>query len=184
MDKKVRKQVLQLSIWAAAMFGFAMFLMPPLYTMFCDLIGVNQEFAKYEAQAVDPVDEDRTVKVQFVAANQATMPWEFKPLVFEVEVHPGVRTEVHFYAHNRTRRDMIGQAIPSLIPYQAADYFHKTECFCFSNQALRAGEEAELPLVFIVDRDLPESVNVITLSYTMFDVTGRVPEPAEWSDPS
>ncbi len=184
MDKSVRKQVRQLTLGAVAMFAFALFVMPPLYNLFCELIGINQEYTQYTAEAVDPVDTSRTVKVQFVATNQATMPWEFYPTVFEVEVHPGERKEVRYFAHNRTRRDMVGQAIPSVIPYQAADYFHKTECFCFNNQPLRAGEQAELPLVFIVDRDLPESVNTITLSYTMFDVTDRVPSPAEWVDPS
>jgi len=184
MEKSVRKQVAQLTLGAMAMFAFAIFVMPPLYNLFCELIGINQEYEQYTADAVDSIDTSRTVKVQFVATNQATMPWQFEPLLFEVEVHPGERKEVSFFAHNRTRRDMVGQAIPSVIPYQAADYFHKTECFCFNNQPLRAGEEAELPLVFIVDRELPESVHVITLSYTMFDVTGRVPFPAEWNDPS
>lgn len=184
MEKSVRKQVAQLTVGAVAMFAFAMFVMPPLYNLFCDLIGVNQNYERYVVEAVDAVDTSRTVKVQFVATNQATMPWEFEPLQFEVEVHPGELTEVKYFAHNKTRRDMVGQAIPSVIPYQAADYFHKTECFCFNNQPLRAGEEAELPLVFIVDRELPESVNVITLSYTMFDVTDRVPLPEEWNDPS
>jgi len=68
---------------------------------------------------------------------------------------------------------MVAQAIPSLTPFSAAEYFHKTECFCFNQQPLEAGKEADMPLVFIVDRDLPKSVKTITLSYTLFDVTGR-----------
>jgi cytochrome c oxidase assembly protein subunit 11 len=88
-------------------------------------------------------------------------------------VHPGEAREVVFYAHNRTGEDMLGQAIPNVLPNNAADYFHKTECFCFNNQPLAAGESAELALVFIVDPDLPASVNTVTLSYTMFDITDR-----------
>ena len=69
---------------------------------------------------------------------------------------------------------MVAQAIPSVSPFSAAAYFHKTECFCFNQQPLEAWGEAEMPLVFIVDRDLPPAVKTITLSYTLFDVTDRV----------
>jgi cytochrome c oxidase assembly protein subunit 11 len=68
---------------------------------------------------------------------------------------------------------MVGQAIPNLVPFNVADYFHKTECFCFNNQPLASGEEADLELVFIVDPDLPTSINTLTLSYTLFDITDR-----------
>lgn len=66
---------------------------------------------------------------------------------------------------------MVSQAIPSLVPSRAAEYFHKTECFCFNQQPLAAGANADLALQFIVDRDLPKDIHVITLSYTIFDVT-------------
>jgi cytochrome c oxidase assembly protein subunit 11 len=69
---------------------------------------------------------------------------------------------------------MIGQAIPSVMPLKAAEYFHKTECFCFNQQMLEAGEAVEMPLKFIVDQDLPKDVKTITLSYSLFDVTGRM----------
>jgi cytochrome c oxidase assembly protein subunit 11 len=80
---------------------------------------------------------------------------------------------VAFFAQNRTGFDMVAQAIPNVLPNNAADYFHKTECFCFNNQPLAAGDSAELALVFIIDPDLPASVNTVTLSYTMFDITDR-----------
>jgi len=80
---------------------------------------------------------------------------------------------VTYRAKNITGKDMVAQAIPSLAPNNAARYFNKTECFCFERQPLEAGAEAELPLVFIVDRDLPRSVNTVILSYTIFDVTNR-----------
>jgi cytochrome c oxidase assembly protein subunit 11 len=66
---------------------------------------------------------------------------------------------------------MVSQTIPSIVPSRAAEYFHKTECFCFNQQPLDAGKEADMPLRFIVDRDLPKDIHVITLSYTIFDVT-------------
>ena len=66
---------------------------------------------------------------------------------------------------------MVAQTIPSVVPYKAASYFHKTECFCFNQQSLAGGESAELGLSFIVDKDIPKQVNTITLSYTIFDVS-------------
>ena len=69
---------------------------------------------------------------------------------------------------------MVAQAIPSISPPEAAQYFHKTECFCFNQQALASGEALDMPLQFIVDQALPAKIRTITLSYTLFDVTGKV----------
>jgi len=66
---------------------------------------------------------------------------------------------------------MIAQAVPSVSPFYAADYLHKTECFCFEQQLLHTNEEMEMPLRFIVDNELPDDVSTLTLSYTLFDVT-------------
>lgn len=154
-----------------AMFCFAVFLMPPLYDMFCEALGIGPYSAdKYEG-VISTVDESRTVKVQFIATNEATMPWDFEPMTFEVEVNPGVPTKITYYAKNKTPRNMVAQAIPNVVPTSANKYFHKTECFCFEQQPLQAGEETEMPLVFIVDRDLPKAISTITLSYSIFDVT-------------
>ncbi len=174
MDNKPNRSLLvKLLGGAVCMFLFAMFVMPPLYDMFCEVTGIGGKTGgPYEVTEAG-VDVSRTVKVQFVATNNAAMPWQFSPKVYEVEVHPGEPTEVAFYAKNRTHRDMVAQAIPNVTPFNAAEYFHKTECFCFNQQPLKAGEEADLPLVFIVDRDLPKAVTTITLSYTLFDITSR-----------
>ncbi len=175
---EVRKLSLKLIFGAVGMFLFAVFVMPPLYDVFCEVTGIGGKTGgPYEV--VDAgVDTSRTVKVQFVATNNGAMPWEFSPLVHEVEVHPGEATSVEFFASNRTARDMVGQAIPSVSPFAATEYFHKTECFCFNNQPLEAGGEANFPLVFIVDRDLPDAIKTITLSYTLFDITDRASKAA------
>jgi cytochrome c oxidase assembly protein subunit 11 len=76
-----------------------------------------------------------------------------------------------FYAANPTTASMIAQAIPSVSPSRAAEFFHKTECFCFEQQPLDGESEAQMPLQFIVDQDLPADIKTITLSYTLFDVT-------------
>ena len=170
----VRKTLVKLLVGAAGMFLFAIFLMPPLYNVFCDITGIGGKTGGPYQVSESGVDLSRTVKVQFVATNNGAMPWEFTPKVYEVTVHPGEPTEAAFFAKNRTSRDMVAQAVPNVTPFNAAEYFHKTECFCFRRQVLKAGAEVDLPLVFIVDRDLPKAVKTITLSYTLFDVTKRV----------
>ncbi|OUS15493.1 cytochrome c oxidase assembly protein [Gammaproteobacteria bacterium 50_400_T64] len=166
-----QKITLKLVVAAIGMFVFAVFLMPPLYDVFCELTGIGGKTkGQYEGAAV-AVDVEREIKIQFVATNNGAMPWEFSPLDYQIRVHPGEKTAVEFYAKNPTSRDMVAQAIPNITPNNAAEFFHKTECFCFNKQELKAGEEANMGLVFIVDPKLPASVTTITLSYTLFDVT-------------
>ncbi len=161
-----------------AMFVFAVWVMPPLYNLFCEVTGLNGKTGgKYEAVEI-AVDTSRTVTVQFLATNNENMPWHFTPEVMQLEVHPGQEMEVNYLATNPTGRDMVGQAIPSLVPFKAAEYFHKTECFCFNQQPLTAGAEAKLPLRFIVDQDIPAQVHTITLSYTLFDVSEQFADVA------
>ena len=79
-----------------------------------------------------------------------------------------------FFAANPTPDDMVAQAIPSISPARAAEYFHKTECFCFNQQPLDGNADTAMPLQFIIDQDLPKDIQTITLSYTLFDVTEMV----------
>ena len=166
-----QKITLKLVVAAVGMFVFAVFLMPPLYDVFCEITGIGGKTKGQYEGAVTAVDAEREVKVQFVATNNGAMPWDFAPVEYQVRVHPGEKTAVEFYARNPTSRDMVAQAIPNITPNNAAEFFHKTECFCFNKQPLKAGEETKMGLVFIVDPELPASVTTITLSYTLFDVT-------------
>jgi cytochrome c oxidase assembly protein subunit 11 len=147
--------------------------MPPLYQLACDVLGIGpQQYSRYE-DAASAVDESREVRVIFVAATKVGEPWEFRPSQHEIRVHPGARYEVSYFARNPTDQDMVLQAIPSLLPTQAVSYLQKVECFCFNRQPLAAGEKAEMPLIFFVDPELPQSVHTITLSYSIFDITER-----------
>ncbi|WP_041521995.1 cytochrome c oxidase assembly protein [Gilvimarinus agarilyticus] len=163
----------KLGLTVCGMFVFAIWIMPPLYDAFCDITGLNGKTGdKYEV--VDTaVDTSRVINVQFVATNNEGMPWKFGPEIKQMSVHPGEQAMINYLASNPTGNDMVGQAIPSLVPYKAANFFHKTECFCFEQQALLAGKDAILPMMFIVDQDIPEHIKTITLSYTLFDVTDR-----------
>ncbi len=160
--------VKRLLLAVTAMFGFG-FAMVPLYNVFCDLTGLNGKVGgRVEAVEVE-ADLNRTVMVEFVANLNQTMPWEFRPEVSRMEVHPGKVYRTSFYAQNRTDRVMVGQAIPSVSPGVAAQHFKKTECFCFTEQQFAAGEGRDMPVMFMVDTELPDDVEVVTLSYTFFD---------------
>jgi len=146
----------------------------PMYFLICEWTGITgSSFDQAEAQPF-VVQEDRPIKVQFLALNNAAMSWQFRAVDSEVIAYPGEVVQVSYYARNASQRDMVGQAVPSLSPYEATSYFSKTECFCFNQQPLAAGEEAELGLVFQIDPDLPDWVKTISLTYTLFDVTGEL----------
>jgi len=164
----------KLGVTVVVMFVFAIFIMPPLYDLFCDVTGLNGKTG--DAVSIDKansfgIDTSRTINVQFLATNNENMPWDFRPQLSSVTVHPGEPTVINYVAKNTTVNDMVGQAVPSLVPFKAANYFHKTECFCFNQQPLKAGKTTELGLSFIIDVDIPKYIKTITLSYTLFDIT-------------
>ena len=163
---------IKLVVVAVVMFSFVFVVMVPLYDVLCDVLGINGKPSGQVYTAVPAaVDTSRTVTIQFVATNNEGMPWEFGPSTSAMKVNPGAVNDTVFLARNPLPRAMTAQAIPSISPARAAEYFHKTECFCFNQQPLEGDSSAEMPLQFIVDQDLPRDIKTITLSYTIFDVT-------------
>src|SRR5690606_2154109 len=102
-----------------------------------------------------------------------SLPWKFAPAQTSMTVHPGQLMEAVYYAENTADRPVVGRAVPSVAPAKAAPYFNKTECFCFTEQVLAAGERREMPVRFVVDPDLPPGVTTLTLSYTFFEAPGQ-----------
>ncbi|WP_285422750.1 cytochrome c oxidase assembly protein [Pseudomonas sp. efr-133-TYG-103a] len=168
-----KRLVTRLLLLAVAMFAFG-FALVPLYDVMCKTLGINGKTGERYTQA-QQIDESRQVRVQFVSTNSADMVWGFFPKAEEMNVHPGAVSEMLFVAQNPSDRPMTAQAVPSISPSTAAVYFHKTECFCFTQQMLQPGERIEMPVRFIVDRDLPADVKHLTLAYTLFDITARMP---------
>ena len=170
-----RRSFARIALVAVAMFGFG-YLLVPLYDVFCEITGLNGKTGQVDESTVASryeVDTSRLITVQFVANNNLGMAWEFGPVVHTMQVHPGKVYETSYTAFNPTAHDMVGQAVPSVAPTKASRYFNKTECFCFNNQPLAAGERKEMPLRFIVDPNMPRSVKTLTLAYTVFDVTDK-----------
>lgn len=171
-DNPAIDTVIRLVAVAVAMFAFVFVVMVPLYNVLCDALGINGKTAGEAYTAVQAgVDESREITVQFVATNNNGMPWEFRPAQTMMTVHPGASNATVFHARNPLPEAMVAQAIPSVSPSRAAEYFHKTECFCFDRQPLDGRSSADMALQFIIDRDLPADISTITLSYTLFDVT-------------
>ena len=168
-----RRTIICTGLVACGMFCFG-FAMVPIYNVFCKVTGLNGKTDptpyQYDASTAR-INTNREIKVQFVVTKNAEMCWDFQPSVTEITVYPGQVGALDFFARNPTDQRMIGQAIPSISPFQATNYLHKVECFCFTTQTLEAGEEKIMPLRIIVDQALPQYITKLTLSYTLFDMT-------------
>jgi cytochrome c oxidase assembly protein subunit 11 len=176
------RMVGKLVVVAALMFGFG-YALVPMYRAICNALGINilsvseqrtsNAGSADKARANTQIDRSRTVTVEFDA--NARGPWDFKPAQRSVEVHPGEMATVMYEFQNIQNRTMAAQAIPSYAPAQAMPHFNKLECFCFNEYTLQAGEKKSWPVVFVIDPKLPKDVKTITLSYTFFEVGGKVP---------
>ena len=166
----------KLWLFVAGSFAFG-FALVPLYRVLCQVTGYGDQQslrASVAAARIGNVDADRTVTVEFMANLPTVGNWEFRPLQASLRVHPGKLYEASFVARNLTGHDTVAQAIPNIAPGEAATWFHKTACFCFSPQAFKAGEQRVLPVRFFLDRALPINVDRVTLSYSFFDTSQRV----------
>ena len=164
-----RTLLLKLGVIVIAMFGFG-YALVPFYEKICAATGLRNIAQADEVQSTQ-VDTTRDVRIEF-DSNIRRLPWQFRALTPVVGVHPGELKQVMFEIVNATDRPLTGQAIPSYGPQEAAQYFRKLECFCFSTQTLQPGERRQMPVVFVVDPALPRDIATITLSYTFFEVEG------------
>jgi cytochrome c oxidase assembly protein subunit 11 len=174
----------KLVVVAAAMFAFG-YALVPAYRAICEALGINvlsiaervQSGQERAPAANTQVDRTRTVTVEFDANVRGV--WHFRPAQRSIQVHPGELATVTYEFSNPQLRAMAAQAIPSYAPRQAAPYFDKLECFCFREYTLQPGERREWPVAFVIDPRLPKDVTTITLSYTFFEVGGKVPAPPQ-----
>ena len=174
-----RQLVMKLVVIVALMFGFG-YALVPLYRAICNALGINV-LSLSERQAVlgekglatgnGQIDYSREITVEF--DTNARGPWDFKPAVRHMTVHPGELSQVMYEFRNKQDRTMAAQAIPSYAPMQASAHFNKLECFCFNEYTLKPGESKQWPVVFVIDPKLPKDVKTITLSYTFFEVAGK-----------
>jgi cytochrome c oxidase assembly protein subunit 11 len=167
-----RNLVTSLLVIVVGAFGFG-YALVPLYDVFCEITGFGGRTNAEAVAAVEAPDLSREIRIEFVTTVNSYAPFEFSADADSMTVNPGKMYFATFTAKNLTDNDKVAQAVPSVAPGAAAEYFVKIECFCFDQQAFLANEERAMPLQFIVDPDLPDYVDTITLQYTFFD-TARV----------
>ncbi len=183
-----RRMLGKLLVITVVMFGFGYSLVP-MYRAICEALGINvltlheqrmssgnwfSSSHRADASKLNTqVDTSRLITVEFDANSRG--PWDFKPAQRSIQVHPGELATVMYEFQNIQNRTMAAQAIPSYAPKQSSAHFNKLECFCFNEYVLAPGEKKEWPVAFIIDPKLPRDVTTITLSYTFFEVGGKVP---------
>ncbi len=154
-------------------FGFTLV---PVYRIACEKVfGIKLEQGPAGKQQVAGLQSEdraaaaqRVVTVQFDGTVNSSLPWAFQPDQTSMQVHPGQLYSATYWAKNESDHAIVGNAAPSIAPNVASGYFSKTECFCFTQQMLKAGEQREMPVRFIVDPALPDDVDTLTLSYTFY----------------
>lgn len=167
-ERANRRMLAKLAVAAALMFGFG-FALVPFYRTLCEALGVNR-LVRAEAPVNTQVDAGRWLTVEFDANAHGALA--LRALEKVVRVHPGALGQAVFELRNESTRAVTAQAIPSYGPREAARYFKKLECFCFTQQRLAPGETRRLPVAFVIEAGLPAEIHTVTLSYTVFEVEG------------
>ena len=158
---------------ALAMLGMG-YAAVPLYDLFCRVTGfggTTQVATQADANAAAAVGATRDISIRFDASIAADMPWEFAPTQSTDTVRIGQRDIATYTARNDTNAPITGTATFNVEPWQAGAYFHKIQCFCFTEQTLQPGEEVIMPVLYYVDPailedDVIADLEQITLSYT------------------
>jgi cytochrome c oxidase assembly protein subunit 11 len=157
---------------ALAMVGLA-YASVPLYSMFCKVTGFGGTTQR--ADAAPETATGKFITIRFDANTAGSLGWNFHPVQSVMKVRIGEQNMAHYSATNTAGRVTTGSAIFNVSPAEAGAYFNKVQCFCFTEQTLKSGESADLPVDFFVDPailDDPDSrsISEITLSYTFFPV--------------
>ncbi|HDZ74539.1 MAG TPA: cytochrome c oxidase assembly protein [Aurantimonas coralicida] len=175
--------VAALSVIVASMTSLVAY-SPTLYQLFCQVTGYGGTVQRADA-ATRPVSTlNEVVTVRFDANVGAGLDWEFRPEQREVRARFGEPVKAYYYAKNLSDETLVGRAVFNVTPYQAAPFFFKIECFCFTNEKLGPGESARMPLVLYVDEQMlkdddTNGLREVTLSYTFYKQEDLAPEEVE-----
>jgi cytochrome c oxidase assembly protein subunit 11 len=143
----------------------------PLYDMFCRATGYNG--TPMIGQAAPGANGERSVTIRFNANTQPNLPWRFEPGQPALQLRLGEEGVAFYHARNLSDRPATGVSTYNVTPEVVGRYFHKTACFCFEEQTLAAGQDADMPIAFWVDPRIAQDPNTrgirtITVSYTFF----------------
>ena len=157
----------------------------PLYDLFCRATGYGG--TTMVATEVPIQIGEREMTVRFNANVNRGLPWRFRPVQGSVTVRVGEPTLAFYRVENTSEQTIVGTATYNVTPLKAGEYFSKIDCFCFTEQVLRPGEVAELPVSFFVDPSIADDpkmdrINTLTLSYTFFEVGNSKREQVSSAD--
>ena len=190
-DRKNAKTGALAIIGALAMLGMG-YAAVPLYDLFCRVTGfggTTQVATEAQANAAASVAATRDISIRFDASLSRDMPWEFAPTQSTDTVRIGQRDIATYIAKNESSEPITGTATFNVEPWQAGVYFHKIQCFCFTEQTLQPGEEVTMPVLYYIDPAILEDdtiadVEQITLSYTFHRAKEPVASALERSNSS
>ncbi len=180
------RTALALAVVVCAMVGLA-YASVPLYRLFCQVTGYGG--TTQVAEAAPATVSERRITVRFNTDVSPDLPWRFEPPEHAVTLRVGEPGLAIFHAVNLSNRPMTGSATFNVTPLKAGRYFDKTQCFCFDQQRLEAGQTADMGVSFFIDPAILEDRNLddvttVTLSYTFFpsledEAEARSPAPAQ-----
>ncbi|HMA57613.1 MAG TPA: cytochrome c oxidase assembly protein [Pseudolabrys sp.] len=171
--KPLRRDALVAACCGAVVVGMvgAAYAAVPFYNWFCKTTGFGGTTQVAE-KAPDQV-LGRTLTIRFDSNVTPGLPWRFQPEQNEIQVRIGEVATVNYKVINEAAREIAGQASYNVSPPTVGAYFDKINCFCFTEQRLKAGETREMTVVFYVDPAIvkdpdQDNLNTITLSYTFY----------------
>ena len=170
-QQKNRRLALTLALVVAVMIGLS-FAAVPLYSIFCKATGFGGTTQRAEFTP-SAASGNRILTVTFNADIAPELPWDFAPEVQHISLRIGEPATIKYHARNNSTRTIVGTAVHNVQPDKIGIYFDKTQCFCFTEQVLKPGQEADFPVTFFIDPDMAQDhklddVQNVTLSYTFY----------------
>ncbi|MBA3675926.1 MAG: cytochrome c oxidase assembly protein [Sphingosinicella sp.] len=153
----------------------------PLYRIFCQATGFGGTTQMKIGGEAPGAVAGKLINVRFDSNVSSALPWSFAPEKHVERSAVGARKMAFFTAKNLSDRPVTGTATFNVTPLQAGQYFTKVQCFCFTEQVLKPGEEIRMPVVYYIDPkilDDPDAsrISEITLSYTFYPVDEPQPQ--------
>jgi cytochrome c oxidase assembly protein subunit 11 len=188
LEHRNRRVGLYALLGALAMLGLG-YAAVPLYDLFCRVTGfggTTQKATEQEASLAERIAQSagaRPISIRFDASTARDMPWAFQPEAVTQTVQIGVRDLAFYTARNDSGVPVTGTATFNVEPEQAGKYFHKVQCFCFTEQVLEPGQEVRMPVLYFVDPAIlndpaAKDIQQITLSYTFHKAPDQPQNPA------
>jgi cytochrome c oxidase assembly protein subunit 11 len=147
----------------------------PLYRIFCEKTGFGGTTQRASGREQVAIATGHTLSIRFDSNVAPGMPWQFRPEHPTQTITIGQKSMAIFVARNMSGKPVTGTAAFNVTPLQAGAYFTKIQCFCFTQQTLKPGEEVRMPVIYYVDPKIltdPDNKDTqeITLSYTFYPV--------------